>query len=298
MFGNDGLDALLKRPEKREEPPMWQQFFASPLKTLAETLYSLRPIQARRHPHPISIVCISDTHNSKPSVPDGDVLVHAGDLTQTGTFEELEETLEWLRLLPHAHKIVIAGNHDFVLQSKDKDRLTWGDIIYLQDKDTKIDFQNGRSINFYGNPWTRKHGNWAFQYQPHEDTWTNYSPQEVDVFVTHMPPKYHLDLDGYGENLLLNELWRIRPRLHVFGHIHGGYGQDVLTYDDFEASYEKIRRGSSGWGALLKMWYRYVVYFCSSTAVKDSIPRTILVNAAHVGGLRDNLRREAIVVYI
>ena len=294
----NGLDAILKRPEKRPPPPWWQQLLSSPLQTLAEALHILRPVKARQHPKPICIVCISDTHNFKPSVPDGDVLIHAGDLTQAGTVEELEEMLEWLKSLPHAHKIVIAGNHDHALLSPDKDKLNWGEIIYLQNANTKISFPNGRSINFYGHPWTLKHGSQAFEYRPHADTWTSHYPQEVDVFITHTPPKYHLDLDNYGADYLLRELWRIRPRLHVFGHIHGGYGQQVLTYDDFEACYEDIRRGSGGWRTLLRMVYRFAVFICSSTAVRESVPRTILVNAAHVGGVRDSLRREAIKVYI
>lgn len=300
MFGHSHSppDNLLQRPEKREAPALWRQFISSPLQALAKWLHSLRLVKPRWHPRPICIVCISDTYNLKPNLPDGDVLVHAGNLTKAGTYEELEESLIWLRSLPHARKIVITGSHDHDLYSSNKDKLNWVDIVYLQDSNINIKFQNGRSINFYGNPWTLNHGNRIFQYKPHQDTWTSNAPQEVDVFVTHTPPKYHLDLNGYGEDSLLKELWRVRPALHVFGHIHGGYGQEVLTYDGFEASYESILRGSEGWGALLKMGYHLIASLCSSSAAKDTIPRTTLVNAAHVGGLRDSLRREAITVYV
>ena len=64
----------------------------------------------------IRIVAIGDTHAKHRwlTVPDGDILVHAGDLTNHGTLMELEDLDEFLRMLPHEYKIVIAGNHDFI----------------------------------------------------------------------------------------------------------------------------------------------------------------------------------------
>ena len=301
MFGSDngGLDAILKRPEKKQKPPFWQRLFSSPSRLLTDLIYEKRQVEPRYHSHPVSIVCVSDTHNYKPTIPDGDVLVHAGDLTQTGTIEEVQQNLDWLQSLPHPHKIIVAGNHDFTLLSEDREKLRWGDIVYLQDATTKIRFSNGRTINFYGTPGgTCKHGSPLFQYHPHEDTWNSINPQEADVFITHAPPRYHLDIDGYGSDNLLKELWRIRPRLHVFGHIHGGYGKQVLTFDMFQATYERTRQGHGGISALLNMCYYYAAYLFSSQAAKDAIPRTTLVNAAIVGGLPDNLRRQPIKVFI
>ena len=62
----------------------------------------------------MKLVLISDTHglHSKVSVPDGDILIHAGDLTNVGKAMEIAEAGEWLRSLPHKHKVVIAGNHE------------------------------------------------------------------------------------------------------------------------------------------------------------------------------------------
>lgn len=269
-----------------------------PIRGLAQLLYNARRMRPRPHANPISVVCLSDTHNDMPEVPDGDLLLHAGDLTQSDNFQEVRETLEWLRSLPHPHKVIIAGNHDFILQSDEKHKLDWGDIVYLQQSSTRIEFKNGRILNIYGSPWSRKHGSSAFQYAPHQDLWTNSSPREADIFVSHMPPKYHLDINGYGEELLLQELWRIRPRLHIFGHIHGGYGQEVLTYDDFNAAYESIRRKAGGMRALFRMFYSYLKHLSSSETTRNKIPRTTLVNAAIVGGLRDEKRRKPITVHI
>ena len=299
MFrSSGGLDAILQRPEKRPQPRWWNLIFSNPTRGLAQLLYDARSIQPRDHTNPVTVVCISDTHNYKPEVPDGDLLLHAGDLTQAGSLQEMSEMLAWLRSLPHPHKVVIAGNHDFALQSEERDKLDWGDIIYLQQSSTSIKFKNGRILNIYGSPWSRKLGNWAFEYTPHQDLWTDNSPLEADVFITHMPPRYHLDIDGYGEQRLLAELWRVRPRLHIFGHVHGGYGLEVLAYDNFTAAYESIRRNTGGMGSVFQMFYFYLGYLFSSKATRNAIPRTTLVNAAIIGGLRDDQRREPITVDI
>lgn len=55
------------------------------------------------------IVCISDTHNNTPKLPPGDVLIHAGDLTNQGSYDELERTVAWLEKAPFEVKIVVAG---------------------------------------------------------------------------------------------------------------------------------------------------------------------------------------------
>jgi 3',5'-cyclic AMP phosphodiesterase CpdA len=63
------------------------------------------------------VVCVSDTHNSQAALPDGDVLIHAGYLTQSGSMKELKATVDWLRAQPHPNKIVVAGNHDLCLDA-------------------------------------------------------------------------------------------------------------------------------------------------------------------------------------
>ena len=67
----------------------------------------------------IKFVCVSDTHNltNKIQVPEGDVLIHAGDFTNSGKPDEVEWFNKWLGNLPHKHKIVIAGNHDITFDS-------------------------------------------------------------------------------------------------------------------------------------------------------------------------------------
>ena len=112
---------------------------------------------------------MSDTHNCQLRLPDGDVLVHAGDLTQSGSLMELQATVNWLCAQPHAIKIVMAGNHDLFLDvnfpgcrskpgkplsSPNTSTVDWGDIIYLQDTETTITCVNGRCLRIYGSPYS------------------------------------------------------------------------------------------------------------------------------------------------
>src|SRR6187200_3451602 len=105
------------------------------------------------------IVAISDTHSKHEQivVPAGDVLVHAGDITLYGKLDELHAFNHWLGRLPHRHKIVIAGNHDKILQERsDLARSILKNAIYLQDEAITIE-----GIKFYGSPWQPWHHDMA-----------------------------------------------------------------------------------------------------------------------------------------
>jgi predicted phosphohydrolase len=108
----------------------------------------------------LMIVAIADSHglHRKLRIPDGDILIHAGDLTRSGNIGELDEFNEFLGGLPHRHKIVIAGNHDFCFENNMEEsarRLT--NAVYLQDAETVI-----KGIKFYGSPWQPWFYDWAF----------------------------------------------------------------------------------------------------------------------------------------
>ena len=288
-----GLDALFDRPK----PSAWQIFFRCPLKYLAKMLRFYQSSQQRAARLPkkaITIACISDTHNTQPLIPHADLLIHAGDLTQSGSPEEIQAALTWLQSLDHPHKIIIAGNHDIGLDSDDIAKFQWGDVKYLQDSATSITFSNGRCLNVFGSAWTPTPGTWAFQYSRGEDVWTGKIPDDTDILVTHMPPRFHLDIAGFGDDNLLKELWRTRPKLHVFGHIHEGWGKDFLIYDQFEAWYEDLSRGSAGFFTLLKIFFRCITFYWRPRDTRG----TVLVNAAAIGGLRDTEPRSPTLVLI
>ena len=279
-------------------------FLKSPLKTLARTLYSWRGIPASQHlSPPLTVVCISDTHNSQPKIPLGDLLIHAGDLTQGGTAQELQTAFDWVNSLPHAYKVVIAGNHDMLLdkakfpeQAGLRKSLRWGSINYLENTVKILRFPGGRNLKIYGSPYTRKHGNWGFQYPPGTDVFSATVPEDVDILITHIPPRFHLDVDGFGDVHLLNEVWRAKPKLHVYGHVHEGFGTDVLRFDRFEKLYEDVCRGKGHFWMVVQM----IIILLKETVLGPTRESsyTVLINPAAVGGLTDTVKRQPIVIQI
>lgn len=193
-------------------------------------------------------VCISDTHTrtDKLVVPPGDVLVHAGDFSNIGLPKDVDKFRRFLEDQPHPHKVIIAGNHDLTFDTDNYDSL-WRrfshpqkynsqelkdsiarveNVTYLEDSGTTI---NG--IRIWGSPWQPEFGDWGFNLPRGEKCLEKWRliPAGVDVLITHGPPL------GYGDQCkggsragcvqLLNEVqMRVKPKYHVFGHIHEGYG--------------------------------------------------------------------------
>ncbi|QRV94578.1 Cdc2 cyclin-dependent kinase [Ceratobasidium sp. AG-Ba] len=199
---------------------------------------------------PIRIVCISDTHNAEPVIPDGDILIHAGDLVSRGTADELRKAAEWISSLPHSVKLVIGGNHDLGLDAKIRengrnsvedpliDWLSLG-ITYLEHSSTTISVNN-RELRVFGSPFTPEFGRGAFQYpqarllpERAREVW-EHIPLDTDILVTHGPPLGHLDMTSRGVlagcSALRDRLWEVRPVLHVFGHIHEGKGRKTVEW--------------------------------------------------------------------
>lgn len=177
------------------------------------------------------MVLLSDTHtmHDKVTVPDGDVLIHAGDMALDGSLSEVQNTLNWLNNQPHEHVIAIAGNHDFVFERpRHKNDIDFGRVIYLENSSCEID-----GVKFWGSPVTPWFFNWAFNV--HRGVlirkYWNEIPEDVDVLITHGPPHGILDtVNQYEDCLGCEELFErvdnlTRPLVHAFGHIHGGYGQ-------------------------------------------------------------------------
>lgn len=175
------------------------------------------------------IVCVSDTHGLARgvAVPDGDVLVHAGDLSGNGAPEEIAAEADWLRSLPHRKKVVIAGNHDFAFQVEAAEtRVLLADLEYLEDSEAVVG-----GLRFWGSPWQPWFFDWAFNLARGPEIRARWDliPAGIDVLVTHGPPAGVLDRTAAGADVgcadLLDAVRRVRPRLHVFGHIHEGYGR-------------------------------------------------------------------------
>jgi len=171
----------------------------------------------------MKIIAISDLHGNKPDIPDGDMLIVAGDSLYYGSPRELDDFDWWLKKLPHKHKIVIAGNHDRILEKKEMEkRLEF--CTYLKDNSLEIE-----GIKIYGSPWTPMFNNWAFMLEPDEirKKWMMI-PDDTDILVTHGPPYGILDRTNYGQHVgchsLLPRVLKVKPRYHIFGHIHPAHG--------------------------------------------------------------------------
>ena len=174
------------------------------------------------------VVLLSDTHGCHwdVTVPDGDVLVHAGDATNAGDLKELRDFERWLSTLPHPHRVVIAGNHDWAFERRPKlARATLASATYLQDSVVEL-----AGLRFYGSPWQPEFCNWAFNLPRGPALAAKWAaiPADVDVLVTHGPPHGVLDqtFDGRGVGCreLRRALDRVTPAVHVFGHIHEARG--------------------------------------------------------------------------
>jgi predicted phosphohydrolase len=298
------LDAIVHR----KDASSWRTFVESPWPTLAKLLYSQRTIMnktPRESASYITVVCISDIHNTQPELPEGDLLLVAGDLTEHGTIEEFSRQLDWLSERPHLYKVVIAGNHDVCLDPHKSAQLSmlylqrndwrWDNITYLEDSSTVLQFPRGRSLKIYGSPWTKKYGNWAFQFEKGKgrDYFSGRVEDDTDILVTHSPPRCHLDL-GEGDDDLLREIWRVRPKLHCWGHMHAGHGRDVLIYDRFQYLYERVCRGQAG---VLSVVLMVVLLAWHKVFPLDNMESaTTIVNAAVVGG-RSNKKRRDVQVF-
>lgn len=181
----------------------------------------------------MKIVCISDTHNQhdRLELPPGDVLIHAGDCSMRGRSAEIGAFLAWMASQPHRHKVVVAGNHDFLFEDRrDEARaMVPPGVIYLENEGVTLD-----GVRFWGSPVTPTFDRWAFMRSLATigTCWDAIS-EDTEVLITHGPAHGVLDrVLPKGESVGCPKLRqaldiRLNPRLHVFGHIHEGYGRQV-----------------------------------------------------------------------
>ena len=189
----------------------------------------------------IKAVIISDTHNRHDLVSqgEGDLLLHAGDLTSGGTPAEAQIALDWLAKQKqyYTHVVFTAGNHDYFFQYEtplaEQIARELG-IHYLQQREVVIE-----GLNIWGSPITPNYGSMAFNADRGQNIrriWEQI-PMDVDILLTHSPPMYmHDRVHQHGHTRytgcedLANHVQHRKPVLHCFGHIHEQYG--FTTYND------------------------------------------------------------------
>ena len=182
----------------------------------------------------MDLTFISDTHglHDRLKLNPGTVLVHAGDITEYGTEDEVVEFLDWFSRQPFTYKIFIGGNHDLFLETltlRKIKRLIPANIIYLQNSGTEIG-----GIKFWGSPVTPYFLGMAFNVRAGKGirkVWSKI-PSDTDILITHGPPKGMLDNKMGCEKLLLR-IDSVRPKIHCFGHVHGQNGIEVTNDTTF-----------------------------------------------------------------
>ncbi len=190
----------------------------------------------------MKITLISDTHNKHKFVtndlPGGDLLIHAGDLSSMGYEHEIREFCKWFNNIDnYTHKVFIAGNHDWGFQNNVeivKEILDfYENITYLQDNSTLL---GEDMVSVYGSPWQPEFYNWAFNLPRQgvelKEKWDNI-PNNTDILITHGPAYGYVDkvigrTENLGCELLTEKIKELKPKIHVCGHIHTGYG---YTFD-------------------------------------------------------------------
>ena len=172
------------------------------------------------------IDCISDLHGHYPTLAGGDLLIIAGDLTAHDLPSQYTVFAQWLEHQDYAKKIYIAGNHDGLLVTAAGQFVNDPRVEYLCDSGTTFE-----GLRIWGSPWTPRFCRWHFMKDRGaeiRERW-NLIPDDTDILITHGPPQGIADFVARGEHVGCVDLWsaikRCKPRLHVFGHVHEGYGQ-------------------------------------------------------------------------
>jgi Icc-related predicted phosphoesterase len=178
----------------------------------------------------MTIVAISDTHgkHNSLSLPKGDMLIHAGDVSGRGLVQEITDFLHWFARQDYTYKIFIAGNHDFYFENaalEDVQSIIPKDVIYLNDTGVTVE-----GLHIWGSPITPWFYNWAFNrhrgvaIKKHWDL----IPLQTDILITHGPVQGILDRttrnDVVGCADLLAAVQNVKPKMHICGHIHESYG--------------------------------------------------------------------------
>jgi Icc-related predicted phosphoesterase len=191
------------------------------------------------------ITVISDLHTKhglipKEDLPGGDLIICAGDIMNSGyNKNDILDFCTWFHSLEqYDKKIFIAGNHDRMFENHPEgvEELLniYLDIDYLQDEAYDLyDMDTDTSTKIYGSPWQPEFYSWAFNLPKNSlqlaAKWEAI-PNNTDILITHGPAFGTLDTvagrpwDNLGCELLAQRIEVIKPKIHVCGHIHSGYG--------------------------------------------------------------------------
>lgn len=169
----------------------------------------------------MKFIAISDTHgcHRQLDLPSGDVLLHSGDVCNQGNRDQVKDFLDWFDQLEFKYKIFLRGNHD----------------IEFKTRISLIDFEMPKNVYHLDHSgieieniliWGISHPlRWS------QKTWDSI-PSNTQILMTHQPPYSVFDKPplspSTGDKELLKKVKQIKPKVHLFGHIHAGYGKKQI----------------------------------------------------------------------
>ena len=182
----------------------------------------------------MDITFIADTHglHDRLKLNAGTFLIHAGDITEYGTEEEVAEFLYWFSRQLFTYKIFIAGNHDLYIEectSAKRKKIIPSNVIYLQNNGIEV-----KNVKIWGSPVTPYFLGMAFNARRGKEikkVWDKI-PADTDILITHGPPNGILD-NGIGDEELLKVINKIKPTIHCFGNEHGQNGFKTFNNTTF-----------------------------------------------------------------
>ncbi len=193
------------------------------------------------------ILHISDTHGfhrQLSDLPNADIIIHSGDVSMADSSNEVVDFVEWFGELDYNYKIFIGGNHDFSLDGKDREKIQGylpDNCFYLYNSGVTID-----GVKFWGVPFffsNDLNGN-SLEVMAQ-------IPLDTDILITHRPPLGVLDSSdniNYGCPDMFDAVSKIRPKYHLFGHIHDAYGiekSEQTTFANTAMVDENYRLGNT-----------------------------------------------------
>lgn len=187
----------------------------------------------------LKIVAISDIHCRQEEViiPECDILISCGDYSFRGTSHEVKMFHQWFNKQPARYKISVQGNHEKGVEkyfdlSKKVAEEACPDVYFIDEGLIEIE-----GTKIWCSAITPFFCDWAWNRQRGEEIKKHWDriPLDIDVLVTHGPPKGILDIcydwdmvtvrDRVGCEDLWNKILELKQlKHHFFGHIHGSYG--------------------------------------------------------------------------
>lgn len=195
----------------------------------------------------MKIDCVSDLHGFQPNLPGGDLLILAGDYTLSNKLLQWGSFFHWLSKQNYSKKILIGGNHDGFLEScypqNEKDLDEHKELQYFLDAQGEGSIESFdylcdspteyNGLKIWGSPWTPTFYNWHFMKDRGDDIKKKWDliPEDIDILITHGPPYGILDVNNRGEHCgcmdLREAIFRVKPKVHVFGHVHEQGGKTI-----------------------------------------------------------------------